>query len=104
MPNSITRSLSGVGREFMQGMGYGALPPSDQVLGRPSPPLELPYMKAKTIVPLPAPESITLPALALRDAIEQRESIRTYALEPHTLPEVAYISSGAPGGSGALST
>lgn len=75
----------------MQRTEYGSLAPSDQMLGRPPPPLELPYTKEKAIVVLPAPGSITLPALDLRDAIEQRESIRNYTSEPLTLEEMAYL-------------
>ncbi len=91
MFNPGARSLRGAGMEFMQRTEYGNQPPSDQMLGRPPPPLEVPYTKAKTVIPLPAPESITLPAIDLWDAIEQRESIRNYAPEPLTLPEVAFL-------------
>ncbi len=91
MFNPGARSLRGAGKEFMQRTEYGTQPPSDQMLGRPPPPLEFPYTKAKTIVGLPAPGGITVPAIDLRDAIEQRESIRNYAPEPLTLPEVAFL-------------
>lgn len=75
----------------MQRTEYGNLPPSDQMLGRLPPPLELPYTKGKTIVVLPMPGSIALPSIDLRDAIEQRESIRNYASEPLALAEMAYL-------------
>jgi len=85
------RSLHGAGREFMQRTEYGTQPPSDQMLGRPPPPLEVPYTKAKAVIPLPAPDDIATPAVDLRDAIEQRESVRNYAAEPLTLAETAFL-------------
>ncbi|MDV2481324.1 SagB/ThcOx family dehydrogenase [Methanoculleus sp. Wushi-C6] len=91
MSNPVTRSLRGAGREFMRRTEYGNLPPSDQMLGRPSPPLEVPYTKEKATVVLPAPGSIALPALDLHDAIERRVSTRDYASEPLALSELAYL-------------
>jgi hypothetical protein len=85
------RSLRGAGKEFTLRTEYGSQPPSAQLLGRPPPPIEVPYTKAKTIIPLPAPGSITLPAVDLVDAIEGRTSIRNYTPEPLTLPEVAFL-------------
>ncbi|MDD3069667.1 MAG: SagB/ThcOx family dehydrogenase [Methanoculleus horonobensis] len=85
------RFLHGAGREFMQRTEFGNQPPSDQVLGRPPPPLELPYTKAETTISLPAPGDITIPAVDLRDAIEHRESVRNYAPEPLTLAEAAFL-------------
>ncbi|WP_292518887.1 SagB/ThcOx family dehydrogenase [Methanoculleus sp.] len=75
----------------MQRTEHGNQPPSDQVLGRPPPPLEVPYTKGKAFIPLPPPEDITLPAVDLRDAIEQRESVRDYAPEPLALHELSFL-------------
>ncbi|MDN7012082.1 SagB/ThcOx family dehydrogenase [Methanoculleus sp. FWC-SCC3] len=91
MFNPGARSLRGAGMEFMRGTELGAQPPSDQMLGRPPPPLEVPYTKAKTIIPLPAPEETVLPATDLLTAIEERESIRKYTSEPLTLPEIGFL-------------
>lgn len=91
MSNPGARSLRGAGREFMLRTEYGSQPPSAQLLGHPPPSLELPYTKAKTLIPLPAPENIALPVFDLRDAIESRESIRNYSAESLTLAEMAYL-------------
>nr|WP_303716052.1 hypothetical protein [Methanoculleus marisnigri] len=63
------RSLRGAGKEFTLRTEYGSQPPSAQLLGRPPPPLDLPYTKAKTIIPLPAPGDIAIPKVDLRDVI-----------------------------------
>jgi len=91
MSNPGARSLRGAGKEFMLRTEYGSQPPSAQLLGHPPPPLDLPYTKAKTSIPLPAPGDIAIPAVDLRDVIEQRESVRNYTPEPLTLPEVAFL-------------
>lgn len=91
MPYRSLRTLSEAGKEFMRMTEHENLPPLDQMLGRPPPPLEVPYTKGRAFIPLPPPEDIVLPAIDLRDAIEQRESVRDYAPEPLALHELSFL-------------
>jgi SagB-type dehydrogenase family enzyme len=79
------------GREFMERTRYRYLPRSDQEKGLPQPPLELPPDKNGLIIDLPRPERIDVPPVDLRTAIENRRSIRSYAKEPLTLADLAFL-------------
>jgi SagB-type dehydrogenase family enzyme len=84
------QATRGAGHAFMEQTRYEHLSASDQMLGRPPPPLEKPYTQGKRIVPLPS----SFPSaddLDLRTAIDRRESVRSYAPEPLTLEEVAFL-------------
>lgn len=81
----------GTGREFMEKTKYRYIGKSDQQLGMPRPPLELPADPARPIIPLPRPDSLDIPPVDLREAIEQRTSIRTYAHEPLALDELGFL-------------
>jgi len=80
-----------IGRTFMELTRYAHLPPSDQQRGVTPPPLEKPYSDDGMVIELPSPESITAPPLDLRNAIETRSSVRTYAKNPLTIEELAYL-------------
>ncbi len=80
----------GAGRAFMEQTRYERLAPSDQMLGRPPPPLEKPYLKGGRVIPLPS----SYPSagdINLRTAIDRRESVRSYASGPLTLEEIAFL-------------
>lgn len=62
-----------------------------QELGLPQPPLELPLPSAAPLIPLPAPGSLEMPEMGLREAIEQRRSVRKYSGAALTLPELSYL-------------
>lgn len=79
------------GREFIQKTYYQNIEPSDQMLGRAQPPLELPYTGDGDVIDLPPPASVTVPATDLREAIRHRESRRTYRKEPVTTGELAFL-------------
>jgi len=82
---------TGIGAEFMEKTKYRYLGTADQFRGRPQPPLELPADPDRPFVDLPAPAAIAVPPLDLRTAIERRRSVRSYAREPLTLDELAFL-------------
>ncbi|MCK9579073.1 MAG: SagB/ThcOx family dehydrogenase [Methanoregula sp.] len=75
----------------MEKTKYRYLTKSDQQRGHPQPPLELPADPVLPVFELPRPETITVPPRDIRDAIEQRQSIRSYEHEPITLEELSYL-------------
>jgi SagB-type dehydrogenase family enzyme len=79
------------GKTFMEMTRYDHVSPSDQFLKLPAPPLEKPYSGKGPFVPLPGPDSITVPPLDLRTAIENRRSVRRYLRDPLSLDELAYL-------------
>jgi len=64
---------------------------TDQTKGLPQPPLELGYDKTKRIIELPSHKDLKVDALDLRDAIEKRVSVRSYAEEPISLEELSWL-------------
>jgi hypothetical protein len=84
-------SHTGIGQEFMERTKYRYLSLSDQESHLPQPPLELPPDPHKPVFTLPKPETIVVPPRDLRTAIEERHSVRSYAKEPLTLPELAFL-------------
>ena len=79
------------GQEFMERTKYAYIGKSDQQRGLPQPPLELPPDRDLPVFPLPSMESIRIPPTDLRAAIENRRSIRSYAHEPLTRDELAFL-------------
>ena len=57
----------------------------------PQPPLEQPYPPEATLIDLPEPESLQVPALDVRAAIEQRVTRRRYADQAYTLQELSFL-------------
>jgi SagB-type dehydrogenase family enzyme len=79
------------GRTFMELTRYEHLTASDQTQGLPAPPLENAVPKAASIITLPQPADIIVPAMDLRQAIGQRRSVRHYSRDPLTIEELAYL-------------
>jgi SagB-type dehydrogenase family enzyme len=75
----------------MEKTKYQYLAPSDQEKGLPQPPLELPFDPALPRIDLPAPETIRVPPLDLREAIEHRRSVRFYVRKPLSLEEFSFL-------------
>ena len=75
----------------MEQTRYEHLTASDQTQGHPAPLLEKAPLKDACTIPLPQPANITIPPLDIRNAIEQRRSIRHYTRDPLTLEELAYL-------------
>jgi SagB-type dehydrogenase family enzyme len=85
--------MSDIGREFMERTRYCCLSPSDQMRGRPAPPLELEQEESKPLVELPGPDSglWQFRDVTVRDAIESRRSLRSYGTAPLSLEELSYL-------------
>jgi len=81
----------GTGRDFMEKTKYRYLAAPDQQRNLPQPPLEIPAVPDKPIFGLPKPETIVIPPIDLRKAIEERYSIRAYEKEPLGLGELAFL-------------
>ena len=56
----------------------------------PHPPLELPIPPQAELLPLPAPASLSIPDLPLRQAVERRRTVRRYAEQKISLEELSY--------------
>jgi SagB-type dehydrogenase family enzyme len=84
-------SMKDTGSRFMRETRSENTTESPQKLGMPQPPLEQPYPPEATLIDLPEPESLHVPALDVRAAIEQRVTRRRYAEQPYTLPELAFL-------------
>jgi len=80
-----------IGKEFMEKTKYHYLDKSDQMKGLPQPSLELEYDKTKTVIDLPGPEDIKVSNISLREAIENRRSMRKYSQIPLTIEELSYL-------------
>jgi SagB-type dehydrogenase family enzyme len=70
---------------------YRALQPSDQNRGLPQPPLQLDYDHTKRLIDLPEPTLLRLGNMDLRQAIEERRSVRRYARMPLSVAELSYL-------------
>ena len=80
-----------IGKEFMNKTQYKYLTESDQRKGVDPPLLQLEYDKSKTLIDLPKPEDLNLEKLDIKDAIENRNSIRKYSDKPLTLEELSWL-------------
>ncbi|NHJ84924.1 MAG: SagB/ThcOx family dehydrogenase [Asgard group archaeon] len=80
-----------VGKEFMEKTKYKYLDESDQRKGMKQPLLQEEYDKSKKLIDLPAPKDMKVPKRELREAIEDRASLRKYAEISLTLNELAWL-------------
>ncbi len=80
-----------IGQRFMEETKYKYAKDSDQNKGLPQPPLQLDYDKNGNIIDLPKPDSIKIHNLSLREAIENRKSLRKYSDKPLTMEELSYL-------------
>jgi SagB-type dehydrogenase family enzyme len=78
-------------QELIKSTSPAELSQSPQDLGLPQPPLELPLPDACTLIYLPSPGKIPFPAIDLRQAVEQRVSVRRYSEAPVTLDELSAL-------------
>jgi len=77
-----------IGAEFMRKTRYPFLDEAERMRGINSqPPLQLPYAKGQALIPMPEPEGDA----ELRALIDQRRSIRRYAPDPLTMPQLSYL-------------
>jgi len=89
--NNRLHDRSGTGHEFMEKTKYRYIKNSDQQRGLPRPPLELPPDPQALVIDLPRPETLSIPPLDLRAAIERRRSVRSYIREPIALEELSFL-------------
>ena len=81
-----------IGQEFLRRTCYSELSRSPQEEGIiPQPPLELPAPAGTELIDLSAPDSLQMPAMELRTAIEGRKTLRKYADTPLSLAELTYL-------------
>jgi len=79
------------GYQFVEETKYPQLSESDQRLGQPQPPFEIPLEEDKPLIDLPDPDSIDLGIYDLRKAIEIRRSLRRYQDDKLSLEELSYL-------------
>jgi len=79
------------GYEFVEQTKYPNIHEPDQNLDKPQPPYEIPLEPGKPLIDLPNPAEIHLGEMDLRQAIEQRRSLRRYAEAPLSLEELSYL-------------
>ncbi len=80
-----------IGRAFLKGTKYANLEESDQRKGRPQPPLHTLLADGVRCPLPPMPSLADLGSVPLRDAIETRRSLRSYAEVPLTLEELSFL-------------
>ena len=83
--------MARIGREFIKKTKYEYLDPSAQSRGRRQPPLELERYKGGELIELPAPETLSIKDIDLRQAIERRTSVRRYSRIPLALEELSFL-------------
>lgn len=79
------------GYEFVEQTKYPNISESDQRKGEPQPPFEIPLEEGKPLIDLPDPEEIELGGYDLRQAIEERRSLRRYTEDSLTIAELSYL-------------
>ena len=83
--------MDGIGKQFNELTKYHNMGKSDQARGMPQPPLELDWDRTRKLIPLPAPQTIRLGGLSVREAIDRRRTLRTYSRVPLDLEELSYL-------------
>lgn len=81
--------ISGI--DFLNSTKYCNLKISGQMRGLKPPPLELPSHPTKNIIHLPNPQDVHTTSFSVKEAIEQRRSVRRYTKHPLTLEELSYL-------------
>lgn len=81
----------GAGKTFLEQTKHYHLTRSDQTMGVRQPPLEMPYDPGQTTVALPQPTACPVHAVTVDQAIQQRRSVRQYAVASLTLAELSYL-------------
>jgi SagB-type dehydrogenase family enzyme len=83
--------VQGIGQQFLELTKYRKMGKSDYGKGLPQPPLELPWDEKKPLIPLPPPAGIPLGKFPVRQAVDERRSLREYAETPLTLEELSFL-------------
>ena len=80
-----------IGEQFMRLTRYAEMGPGDESLGKPQPPLETPPTAGATIIKLTPPSALAVAPVELRDAIEQRRSLRDFRAQPLEEAELSWL-------------
>lgn len=80
-----------IGIDFFEKTKYPNLTTPAQQSGLPQPELEQAIPGDATIITLPNPSSITIPPMDVRQAIEQRTTLRRYSQQELSLKELSYL-------------
>jgi len=83
--------VTSTGNEFMKKTHYRHLGFSDQMNGVPQPSLEIEYDVNGMVIDLPDPATCKVKPITIREAIENRKSVRCFAGTPVTLHELSYL-------------
>jgi SagB-type dehydrogenase family enzyme len=70
---------------------------TDQQQGLSAPPLQQPYPETAELIDLPAPATLAVGGMSVREAIAQRQSHRRFTEAPLSLQELAYLAWAAQG-------
>ena len=81
----------GIGREFMEKTQFQFMEKTDQMKGLSQPPLELAFDETDKFIDLPDPKVIEVKPIPVKEAIENRESLRSYANKSLALDELSYV-------------
>ncbi|MBN1564012.1 MAG: SagB/ThcOx family dehydrogenase [Anaerolineae bacterium] len=79
------------GHHFMQATKYDYLEPSPQSQNHPQPPLELPVPDDAPRIDLPAPDTLELAPVNLREVITDRTTIRNYTGKLMSQAELSHL-------------
>ena len=80
------------GRQFMKSsFGVPGAKPSDQQLGKPQPPLQLPVEESAMLIDLPEVDSSILRKTELFACLTERRSRRQFTSEPLALAELSFL-------------
>ncbi len=81
------------GQQFLDGsrLQVEFKEPSEQDLGLPQPPLELAYLGPSPLIDLPDPKNLDLGRVDLRQALENRRTVRKYSDQTLSLEELSFL-------------
>ncbi len=83
--------MSDIGKNFIKFTRYNLLPPSDQAMGLPQPPLQTVPQNAKEFIDLPTPEISDENVKSFKTLAENRKSVRKYSDTPLSLEELSFL-------------
>jgi SagB-type dehydrogenase family enzyme len=83
--------MEAIGREFIERTKFHYLGPSDQMRGEPMPDLERAPEEGGKVTPLPNPGEFKPSPFDLRQALEERKSVRRFVASPLSLEELSYL-------------
>jgi SagB-type dehydrogenase family enzyme len=83
--------MTAIGEAFIEHTKYRFLGPSDQMMGKAPPAIELEYDRTKKLFRLPEPDKVQVKPVSVYDAIARRTSVRSYAATPLSVEELSSL-------------